>query len=100
MGITDTVRALIKVMMMILDGILHLLMFVIERTYGTMVCVATSYIDALLTLATAAAQGLIEGIDTALSDMTGAISDTFDTVMKRHQRAHELRVFDSRCPQH
>lgn len=52
---------------------LSLLMFVIERTYGTIVCVADTFVHALITLAEEAVQVLIKGIDAALKDATGEI---------------------------
>lgn len=78
LGITDTVRGLIKVLVMILSGILEMLMFIIERTYGTIICVATSFIKGLIALAAAAVEDLLKVIDEGLQELVGALSTAVD----------------------
>ncbi|KAJ4422052.1 plasma membrane fusion protein prm1 [Gnomoniopsis sp. IMI 355080] len=78
MGITDTLRGLIKILVMILSGVLEMLMFIIERTYGTIVCVADSFIKGLIALAAAAVEGLLQDIDDDLRVVAGGVSDALD----------------------
>lgn len=87
MGITDTVRGLIKVLVMILSGMLEMLMFIIERTYGTIVCVATSFIKGLIALAAAAIEGLLQDIDEGLHVVAGGVSVALDGFMKDLDKA-------------
>lgn len=82
MGITDTVRGLVKVLMMILNGVLEILMFMIERTYGTIVCVATSFIKGLVGLAAAAVEDLLQAIDAGLKAVEGELADAVSDLAK------------------
>lgn len=80
MGITNTLRGLIKILTMILSSLLEILMFIIERTYGTIVCVATSFIKGLIGLAAAAVQDLLQGIEDGLEDIVGGLVSAVNVV--------------------
>ncbi|PSR78523.1 hypothetical protein BD289DRAFT_376549 [Coniella lustricola] len=92
-GITDTVHGLYDLLILILHASLALIMFLIDTTYGTLACVADTYVHGLLTLATAAIQTLIAdlsksletiaaGLGTAVSNLGTAIQNVESQVDK------------------
>lgn len=92
-GITDTVHSLYDLLILILQASLQIIMFFIDLTYGTLACVADTYIHGLLTLATAAIQTLLadlskglqaiaSGLGTAISDLADAINSVESDVDK------------------
>lgn len=75
MRISDTVRALIRVMNLVLQAVVDLIMFVIERTYGTIVCVATTFLKTLIEAAGGLVTGFINILDEGLEHVAGGLAD-------------------------
>lgn len=83
-GITDTVRGLINVLMMILTGVEEIIMWYISFTEGTFLCLFTVLIHGIVTLAGdavgLAVDAVNELIKPVMDAVTGAVSGVEDVL--------------------
>lgn len=80
MGITDTVRGLVKILMLILTGITELIMFAIDLEIGTWACVITQFIHGFLAILDETVGLVLGAVNEAMKDIVNGLADALDAL--------------------
>ncbi|KAF3765990.1 hypothetical protein M406DRAFT_227067, partial [Cryphonectria parasitica EP155] len=79
-GVTDTVRGLVKLLIMIVNAVMQTIMFFINFEYGTIACVADDFIHGLITVASDTIGALLKELSEGLKDIANGLSSAVSGV--------------------
>ncbi|KAI3395768.1 hypothetical protein diail_899 [Diaporthe ilicicola] len=81
-GITKAVQGMVDILLMVLTGVQHLILFFIEFEIGTFLCLSSAIAQAILEVGESAVKDTTEALNTAIKDIVDGLKTATGTIDK------------------